>query len=726
MFSAASVAPDGRRGGRSTPASPVDVKPSARLVSPPPPRPARAAPHHRGPPNGARSSHAVGRRPRLRGLPASSGPAPERITTLPVRPQRSFAFSGGRQRLLLARPHVPAGARLHHGRPLLRVVALLLLLLPGAASVPPPPAPLLLPAPPQLPAACGARQLSKLKRFLTTLQQFGSDISAEIGERVRALVLALVNSTISIEDFHSKLQEATNFPLRPFVIPFLKANLPLLQRELMLCARLAKQSPSQYLAQHERLLLEGVPHGGGGGGGESHSPVGAEATDVAVGEVNQNGKRRAMDKMKGAALEGIVASPPDAAVAAVAAKRARVLSPILHRFSPGANGLPAGVRTPTGGLETPGSGGGIGGGNLLHLGHVSTTTNGVAAPSHHHHHHQQQQHQHHHHPQQHLQQQQQQQLHHHQQQQHQQQQQQHHVTSPGVPGSPATVGLRYAADDATREGYGARHHHVADGRESGSERRRALMGLHGARPQDVVDHRLTDREWSEEWKHLDNLLNCLLDMVEKTRRALTVMRRCQESDREELAHWARRYGDSEELRKEEAVNEVKRQAVTELQRAMADSERKAHELIVTERAKMERVLADAKRQALEDAAMIVLQQDDSTESCWNCGRKASETCSGCNSARYCGAFCQHKDWERHHHVCGMAQHKKLSQQQQHHQQQQQQPQQHIPEAMSAEPPSPSISPGPGGGSPASVVKIQSGTPRPATPDGSVVVEPGSC
>ena len=46
----------------------------------------------------------------------------------------------------------------------------------------------------QLPPACGARQLSKLKRFLTTLQQFGSDISPEIGERVRALVLGLVVS----------------------------------------------------------------------------------------------------------------------------------------------------------------------------------------------------------------------------------------------------------------------------------------------------------------------------------------------------------------------------------------------------------------------------------------------------------------------------------------------------------------------------------------------------
>lgn len=48
----------------------------------------------------------------------------------------------------------------------------------------------------QLPPACGARQLNKLKRFLTTLQQFGSDISPEIGERVRSLVLGLVVSII--------------------------------------------------------------------------------------------------------------------------------------------------------------------------------------------------------------------------------------------------------------------------------------------------------------------------------------------------------------------------------------------------------------------------------------------------------------------------------------------------------------------------------------------------
>ena len=38
------------------------------------------------------------------------------------------------------------------------------------------------------------KQINKLKRFLSTLYHFGSDISHEIGERVRALILALIVS----------------------------------------------------------------------------------------------------------------------------------------------------------------------------------------------------------------------------------------------------------------------------------------------------------------------------------------------------------------------------------------------------------------------------------------------------------------------------------------------------------------------------------------------------
>ncbi|MGH0127625.1 UNVERIFIED_CONTAM: hypothetical protein FKN15_036605 [Acipenser sinensis] len=275
------------------------------------------------------------------------------------------------------------------------------------------------------------------------------------------------------------------------------------------------------------------------------------------------------------------------------------------------------------------------------------------------------------------------------------------------------------------------------------------LGMHGTRQEEVIDHRLTDREWAEEWKHLDHLLNCIMDMVEKTRRSLTVLRRCQEADREELNYWIRRYSDAEDLKKgtststshsrqqspintdpslpeahrellhrptsgyvpeeiwkkaEEAVNEVKRQAVSELQKAVSEAERKAHEMISTERVKMERTVAEAKRQAAEDALSVIHQQEDSSESCWNCGRKASETCSGCNTARYCGSFCQHKDWEKHHHVCGQTL------------QAQQQQQGETPAAASS-----SATPCSGAGSPVSTPPAA--TPRSTTPGTPSAIEP---
>ncbi|XP_074768967.1 protein CBFA2T3 isoform X4 [Athene noctua] len=440
----------------------------------------------------------------------------------------------------------------------------------------------------QLPPACGARQLSKLKRFLTTLQQFGNDISPEIGERVRTLVLGLVNSTLTIEEFHAKLQEATNFPLRPFVIPFLKANLPLLQRELLHCARMAKQSPAQYLAQHEQLLLDA----------NAASPI--DSSELLL-EVGESGKRRTPDRTKENGLDRDPLHPEHLS------KRPCTMSP-AQRYSP-SNGL-------------------------------SHPPNGLGPP-------------------------------------------------PAAPPLPQHYRLE---DMAMAHHYRDAYRHP-DPRELRERQRPATV--HGTRQEEVIDHRLTDREWAEEWKHLNNLLNCIMDMVEKTRRSLTVLRRCQEADREELNHWIRRYSDAEDMKKgsppsarphnsssaseapqldahrefaprplsgympeeiwrkaEEAVNEVKRQAMSELQKAVSDAERKAHELITTERAKMERALAEAKRQASEDALTVINQQEDSSESCWNCGRKASETCSGCNTARYCGSFCQHKDWEKHHHVCG--------------------------------------------------------------------------
>uniref|UniRef100_A0A8C6SNQ8 NHR2-like domain-containing protein n=1 Tax=Neogobius melanostomus TaxID=47308 RepID=A0A8C6SNQ8_9GOBI len=72
----------------------------------------------------------------------------------------------------------------------------------------------------------------------------------------------------------------------------------------------------------------------------------------------------------------------------------------------------------------------------------------------------------------------------------------------------------------------------------------------GAYREEPVDHRLTDREWADEWRHLDHVLNCIVDMVEKTRRSVAVLRRCQESDREELNYWRRRSSEQETPGKE--------------------------------------------------------------------------------------------------------------------------------------------------------------------------------
>ena len=54
-------------------------------------------------------------------------------------------------------------------------------------------------------------------------------------------------------------------------------------------------------------------------------------------------------------------------------------------------------------------------------------------------------------------------------------------------------------------------------------------------------------------------------------------------------------------KKTEAVNKVKIQAMSEVQKAVAEAEQKAFEVIATERARMEQTIADVKRQAAEDA-----------------------------------------------------------------------------------------------------------------------------
>lgn len=89
------------------------------------------------------------------------------------------------------------------------------------------------------------RVLMKIRRFLGALVQFGQDTGSEMGDRVRALVLSLASGNISSEEFKLAVQDATNFPLRPYVLPFLKSHIPLLQRELTVLARASNQVSSR-------------------------------------------------------------------------------------------------------------------------------------------------------------------------------------------------------------------------------------------------------------------------------------------------------------------------------------------------------------------------------------------------------------------------------------------------------------------------------------------------
>lgn len=51
----------------------------------------------------------------------------------------------------------------------------------------------------------------------------------------------------------------------------------------------------------------------------------------------------------------------------------------------------------------------------------------------------------------------------------------------------------------------------------------------------------------------------------------------------------------------------------EVQKAVAEAEQKAFEMISAERAKMEKTLAEAKRKAQEDAILVINEQEDSSE-----------------------------------------------------------------------------------------------------------------
>ncbi|KAF6197709.1 hypothetical protein GE061_008675 [Apolygus lucorum] len=191
-------------------------------------------------------------------------------------------------------------------------------------------------------------------------------------------------------------------------------------------------------------------------------------------------------------------------------------------------------------------------------------------------------------------------------------------------------------------------------------KRPMLVPVHPLASQSTSLQPSTRTSDEEQWRNIHVMLNCILSMVEKTKAAISILQgRSQDEAKEEvrrspaevMAQTIRMTEDrvaQVKKKAEEAVAEIKRKAMAELQRAVSAAEIKATQLVTAEKLKLDKifhqVLTDARR---ADETLAVEPQN----SCWNCGRKAEETCSGCNVAKYCGSFCQRKDWDSHHTSC---------------------------------------------------------------------------
>ncbi|XP_060807297.1 protein CBFA2T3 [Amyelois transitella] len=377
--------------------------------------------------------------------------------------------------------------------------------------------------------------LQRLRRFLSALQQFASDAGAETGERVRQLIYNLVSGTLNIEEFQAGVQECTNYPLRASVPGFLRALLPFAQRDLRARARSAKQTPLQYIRNHEHLILETSSDGGDIFASQPPTEAGVKRrpSDPFYDSAQTNGAHEEY--------------PPP--------KRSSLFQP-----SPFLYHLPSNA-------------------SLFEYNHY-----------------------------------------------------------PGYQGQ---------GENFERRDGGISVRDVSSMNATFSEPRAGPAPIKG----------------DDEWRNINTMLNCILSMVEKTKRALAILQQrgvepTESNDIKRAASeiMAAAVRQTEERvaevrrRAEDAVNQVKRQALLELQRAVGAAESKALELVAAERGKVERMI-ERRHSPPPPGRDLSPNSTGQQNCCWNCGRKAQETCSGCNAARYCGAFCQHKDWEHHHQVC---------------------------------------------------------------------------
>ncbi|XP_050433793.1 protein CBFA2T1 [Adelges cooleyi] len=407
------------------------------------------------------------------------------------------------------------------------------------------------------------RNHNKLKRFLTTLVQFSGQLSLQMSDRVKVQIFNLVSNLISVEEFHHNLQEMTNFPLKPFVLPFLRTHIPSFQRELNSLARNNKQTLQQYLKQHENAYLD-----------RDSQP--SEPSEIF----------HQVERIQTQPLTQPVPPSPSSRDNSMSitnsSKRPYADSNVY--FENGCNSdldyqQPC-IKRPNLNYSMP---------FMYHHPHLGS-----------------------------------------------QEPQNSYSVVPLLP-------LIRGNGDPEENNKGG---HVED-----------------------------------EWKNIHVMLNCILSMVEKTKKALGIL---QERGLAEtnFPEWIKKKSTEEVLsqtirlteekiegvkkRAEESMNEIKLQAMAELQKIVLTAESKIVELVAMERTKISgavavaaassagRSLAGSTVSTVPTAAVSQISPSSlmpQYNSCWNCGRKAHETCSGCNTAQYCSSFCQHKDWETHHQTC---------------------------------------------------------------------------
>ncbi|XP_004520966.1 protein CBFA2T3 isoform X1 [Ceratitis capitata] len=471
-----------------------------------------------------------------------------------------------------------------------------------------------------------ARLLSKIRKFLGSLVQLAQEVHPEVSDRVRALVLSLVSGSISIEEFRLTLQETINLPLRPYVIPLLKNHISLLQREIAELARANNQTTLQYVTTNENVVMEFSPHGPSAEYSDMFVHIdAAQAAAAAVaaqaaasnvaGTTNLVFKRRASDTLM--EHHNGVQDWNDYMAAYPPAKRA------LHAHSAHLGSGSADARLAFSNQPTI-------------FDYSSATSNASAATQ-----------------------------------------------------SENTFNSLMEKANHRED----RDLRVNTGSESTSQRHPPRAGLpNTSSTAGGGGSNNATLGGEEEWKNIHTMLNCISAMVDKTKRAITILQQrgvepqqpsygevtpatlveIRRQTEEKVAEFKRNA--------EEAVNQVKRQAVIEIQRAVVAAETRASEVMAQERLRMEKFFVEMSRHssAVHNTSAAVAgvattavaaerEMDNKSPSitagqnaCWNCGRKATETCSGCNLARYCGAFCQHKDWEHHHQICGTTRSSDLS------------------------------------------------------------------